>query len=651
MQARQWILAVALWSVCCAAQAELLANGSFEDGAFAPPSNDTMTLVPGATALQDWEVFSDSVSWIGAGNPFVGLTASNGVRFLDLTDYQYGAPFGGVRQTIATVPARAYVLSFDLGSSTFHGRPCAVEVSAGTTTERCECPLAGTNNDWNQHSVEFTATGAETAISIVGVDGSNYIGLDNVSVVPVEGGVEVGGNEWRQLTETLRFTWNEVAAVCPLDGTTSCSGSIVRASDGSSVDVTGWIWARNVDVQALFDAIVQPGTVNFATEFASYSKVDDPDIHLVLGGGPAWFDPTRSDAAGTYLYGLTATSGTETGYRPWVRDAIAGNTDQVILGTTLPRTGRQSYTGVWLFRPGSSGLELKSLALKSSEVAGCKSVTGTVTLTGPAPAGGVVVTLGDTLAAASTPVSVKLLEGASVKTFLVTTTQVQANESGNVSASFAGKTLHQDLKVRPIGMLSVTLTPTTVVGGHPVAGLAKLECKAAKWPVTVELGSSAPSTASADAASIVVSQGNQSEPFTVSTHPVLAKAYATIDATANGIAKSKKLTVATAASVSPTSLKFGNQVINTTSGALSTTLSNKGAVSFSVGITVTGTNARYYVPTSNCPASLPAGASCTISVRFTPTVTGTKSAKLAITTSATSLPLGVTLSGTGVLPL
>ena len=649
MQPRQWIPAVALWSVCCAAQAELLANGSFEDGAFAPPSNATMTLVPGATALQDWEVFNDSVSWIGVGNPF-GLSAPNGDRFLDLTDYQAGGPFGGVRQTIATVPGRVYQLSFYLGSSTFHGRPSAVEASAGTTTQRFESALTGTNNDWNLQSMEFTASAAQTTISIVGVEALNYIGLDGVSVVPVDGGVLVGGNEWRQLAETLRFTWNEVAAACPLDGATPCSGSIVRASDGSSVDVTGWIWARNADVQALFDTIVQPGTVNFANEFASYSKIDDPDIHLALSGGPTWFDPTRSDAAGTYLYGLTATSGTDTGYRPSVRDAIAGNTDWVNLGMTLPRTGRQSYTGVWLFRPDSSGFELKSLALKSSEVAGCKSVTGTVTLAGPAPVGGVVVTLGDTLASASTPVSVKLLEGASVKTFLVKTTQVQANESGKVSASLGGKTLQQDLKVRPIGMLSVTLTPTTVVGGHPVAGLAKLECKADKWPVTVALDSSAPSTASADAASIVVSQGTQSEPFTVSTHPVPTKAYATINATANGILKSRKLTVATAASVSPTSLKFGNQVINTTSGALSTILYNKGTVSFSVGITVTGTNARYYAQTSNCPANLAAGASCTINVRFTPTVTGTRSATLSIVTSATSLPLGVALTGTGVLP-
>ena len=65
---------------------------------------------------------------------------------------------------------------------------------------------------------------------------------------------------------------------------------------------------------------------------------------------------------------------------------------------------------------------------------------------------------------------------------------------------------------------------------------------------------------------------------------------------------------------------------------------------------LTGTNAKYYAQSSDCGATLDAGASCTIGVTFTPTVTGIKSAKLSITTSATSTPLSVSLSGTGVLP-
>ncbi len=650
MTLRKWILGGSILWACVAAQAQLVVNGSFEDGVFTPPGNATMSLAPGASQLQGWEIIGDSVAWIGVGNPF-GLTASDGERLLDLTDYQSGAPFGGVRQTIASVPGREYVLSFYLGSATSQGRPSAVTVSAGETVETFTSPLDGTNNDWNLNSLRFTASGATTTISIAGVQGLHYIGVDGVSVAPLGGGVLVGGNEWRQLTETLWVSWNEVAAACPLDGTTPCSGSIVRANDGTSVDVTGWIWARNSDVQALLDAVIQPGTVNIPSEFTNYSSTDDPDIEDALSGGPSWFDPTRSDAAGRYLYGLTATAGSTTGYRPWLRDAIPGNTDWANLSTTLAKTSRQTYTGIWLFRPHGAGGELQGLTLNSSTVAGCKSVTGRVTLPGPAPAGGVVVTLSDTLAAASLPATLKILEGAVSKTFTVKTVPVAASQSGEVRATLGSTTLGEDLTVRPMGMSSVSLSPISVVGGLPVAGTVKLECKAGPGAVTADLASSNPAAASPVAASLAVPQGVQSVSFDVRTSAVLSQTSATISATANGIMKSRKLTVNVAASVSPTSLRFGNVTVGATSGVLSTTLSNRGAVPYAIlSIGFTGTSAKHFVQTNDCPATLAVGATCRVDVRFAPTTAGSKSVQLKIATSAKSTALSVTVSGTGVVP-
>ena len=648
MLPRQLILSTWILASCGVAHAGLVVNGSFEDGTFAPPSNATMSLAPGATALHGWEITGDLISWIGVGNPF-GLSASDGDRFLDLTEHSDGPPFGGVRQTIVTTPGTEYVLSFYLGSSNRWGRPSAVTVSAGGTVETFRSALTGTDNDWDLHSLRFTASAALTTISIAGAEGNAYIGLDGVSVKDLDSGVVVAGNEWRQLTETVRFTWNEVGAACPVDGTTPCSGSIVRASDGTSVDVTGWIWARNTDVQALFDTIIQPGTVNFADAIASYSKVDDPDIQQALSGEPDWFEPTDTDAAGNYLFGLSATVEGASAYRPWVRDAIPAHTDWVRLGTTLSKTGRQVYTGVWLFRPYVVGHALKSLTLKPSEVAGCKNVTATVTLSGPAPVGGVAVTLSDTLAAASTPLTLKILEGVTAKTFTVKTVSVAASQDGKVSATLGSTTLSQNLKIRPMGMLSMTLTPTTVVGSQPVAGTAKLECKAGPGAVMVDLASSNAAVASPVAASLSVPQGVQLVPFNITTSPVLAKSTATISGTANGITKSKALTVTTSASVSPTSLKFYSQAINTTSGVLNVTLYNKGTLPYSiVGITLTGVGAAHYAKTSDCSVTLAAGASCTIGVTFKPTTTGSKQAKVSIATSATAAPLSVALSGTGI---
>ena len=64
------------------------------------------------------------------------------------------------------------------------------------------------------------------------------------------------------------------------------------------------------------------------------------------------------------------------------------------------------------------------LKLSKLLVAGCKSVTGTVTLTKAAPAEGVTVALSDSLPDATVPATLKILSGAMTKTFSVTTTAV-----------------------------------------------------------------------------------------------------------------------------------------------------------------------------------------------------------------------------------
>ena len=330
--------------------------------------------------------------------------------------------------------------------------------------------------------------------------------------------------------------------------------------------------------------------------------------------------------------------------KTWLIDMTTGRQGQ-LLGSNLQ--------GAWPVRDGdlAPSHDLESLTLKSSVVAGCKTVTGTVRLAGLAPAEGVVVQLADTLASASTPATVKILGGTSYRTFTVKTLAVGEEEAGSVSATLGGTSLSQDLTVRPMGLYSLNLSPTSVVGGNPATGTARLVCKAGPGPVTVELGSSNPAVASAIAPTVVVPQGLQSATFDLQTAQVTGKTSVTITATAHGTAKTKTLTVNTMATVSPTSLRFGSLALNTASPVLAVTLLNRGTMSFAVlGITLGGTGAKYFVQTNDCPANLDAGASCTIGVTFTPTTTGNKSAKLYVATSATGTPLGVSLYGTGVLP-
>lgn len=166
--------------------ANLLTNGSFESGAFVNQGNDTMSPIAGSTAITGWTVVTDTTAWIGPTNPF-GLSASDGSYFLDLTNYTPGAPFAGVSQTITTVAGATYELSFDLGASTYWGRPDGLTASAAGTSANFVAPSTGTNNDWYHETMQFVATSGSTTIVLQGTSGYNYIGLDNASVVFVSG--------------------------------------------------------------------------------------------------------------------------------------------------------------------------------------------------------------------------------------------------------------------------------------------------------------------------------------------------------------------------------------------------------------------------------------------------------------------------------
>ena len=178
------VLSLALAFSGLPAQANLLTNGSFENTTgFVPDVNDVMILNPGATTMTGWTVISGggSLTWDGPTNLF-GLTASQGSYFLDLTGYHDDTPYGGVQQTIGTIPGQAYVLSFDLGSSTTYGVPDAITAAAGSTSQTFTSTNTTLTNAWETEVLNFTATSGTTLISLTGALANHYIGLDNISV-------------------------------------------------------------------------------------------------------------------------------------------------------------------------------------------------------------------------------------------------------------------------------------------------------------------------------------------------------------------------------------------------------------------------------------------------------------------------------------
>jgi len=101
---------------------------------------------------------------------------------------------------------------------------------------------------------------------------------------------------------------------------------------------------------------------------------------------------------------------------------------------------------------GGGGVSLSSLTLNPATVTGGNPSTGTATLSGPAPAGGQVVTLssGNT-AVASVPASVTVASGATSATFTVTTTAPAAQTIVTITGSSGGATRTANLTVNPVG--------------------------------------------------------------------------------------------------------------------------------------------------------------------------------------------------------
>lgn len=85
-------------------------------------------------------------------------------------------------------------------------------------------------------------------------------------------------------------------------------------------------------------------------------------------------------------------------------------------------------------------------------------------------------------------------------------------------------------------------------------------------------------------------------------------------------------------SLNPTSVEFGNQMVNTTSTPRAVTVTNTGSTPQPVFSRIGGTPGQWenFASTNDCPTMLSVGASCTLKITFTPSATGRRGAELTV---------------------
>jgi phospholipase C len=100
---------------------------------------------------------------------------------------------------------------------------------------------------------------------------------------------------------------------------------------------------------------------------------------------------------------------------------------------------------------------------------------------------------------------------------------------------------------------------------------------------------------------------------------------------------------------SASALTFAAQAVGTTSPSQTVTITNKSTSNSidKIVISLTGSNPGDFAQTNNCGSSVPVGGSCTVTVTFTPSATGSRTASVSMKDNGGGSPQTVSMSGTG----
>ena len=304
---------------------------------------------------------------------------------------------------------------------------------------------------------------------------------------------------------------------------------------------------------------------------------------------------------------------------------------------------------------------LQTMVLSSSSTSGGNAVTGTVTLSNPAPTGGATVTVWSNNAAAQPPASIVIPAGVTSTPFSIPTSLVPTEELVTIMASYNGGSSAAVLTLEPAAELAIN--PTTwdydyqavstssaaevfALTNSGTAALTINSIQLASGTVfSISANTCGSSIAAGDSCSVSVifkptASGSASDSLNISYgSPATIQP---ISLTGNGATPN--------AALSPTPLSFGNQVMPGSAVGV-VTLTNSGNASLtSIFASISGTNAGdFAISSDGCTGMLlPANSNCLVSIAFTPKAKGSRQATLLIADSASGSPQAISLTGTGI---
>jgi trimeric autotransporter adhesin len=237
-----------------------------------------------------------------------------------------------------------------------------------------------------------------------------------------------------------------------------------------------------------------------------------------------------------------------------------------------------------------------AMALTAQSVVGGTVVTGTVTLNGPAPEGGLLVTVSSSSASATlASTSLTVPVGQSTATFPIATAPVEAATVSTITAATAvGSPITRSLTITvpvlsTLSFNTAEVTPKAASDASSLTGQVTLTGAAPAGGITFALTSNAP-TAATVPASVTVAANQTSATFPITVIPVLASTAVTISASRGAELRSRQVQVRaprfSSFSLAPTSVVGGD---NPTTNSLLGTFAFDGPVA-AAGVTLSASS-------------------------------------------------------------
>jgi hypothetical protein len=383
-----------------------------------------------------------------------------------------GTPATGTVTLGAPAPPTGVAVNLGSNQPLTASVPPSVTIPGGATSATFEVRTFPSFTNTVQLSAALDNTFQFTAITVNPSPPSASLSAVSVSPASVTGGNSSTG------TLTLSAAAPNGGATVSLSDNSSAvttPGTVTVPAGSTSVDFAVTTSSVTASTSASVSAVYAGVTRTTTLTVNPSTTLPAPSLVSPANGAAGVAQPVRLDwnnVANAVSYEVQVDN-TSTISAPFLANPMVNVSDVTVDGLPAQpvwwRVRARNAAGVFgpfsptrRFTPSAASgpATLSAVSVSPSTVVGGNRVTGTATLSAPAPSGGVVVSLGSSnTAVATVPATATVAAGTTSAAFGITTSSVAASTSMTVSATYGALTRTAGLTVTPPGQ-AVTLAVT-----------------------------------------------------------------------------------------------------------------------------------------------------------------------------------------------